>query len=686
MSYQPCKNPNCKSYGAPHPNCRCYGEMADGGEVDSFCSIKRAHQKGCEYFAEGGEVPEDDLPVAEEGDAPIEMAVPVEDFPDGNEVPVEDLPDNAEVPTEDLPQLGLEVPKDDLPTEIVTKEDKYSSLPQKAAAFIEGMASGIPVLGPAITAGEIGLSKAMDFIPPESGLHQLGLAREDIQGRKETNPELAAAGNVIGSFALPMGKVASYGQAALKGLLAGMTIQGSNEANNWVLGDTDPEAPITYSILNTGAGGLFGLGTNMASLKATRTLTYLANKDIGPKLTPFLEGIAAAAKGNAPKATSEEGQLAMKLKGAKFYNAILASITPSNLAKAGSLQGAYEGYSEEGLEGIPLGAGKGALKGAAAGLFGKHVVDKATRAVGENAVGPFLANLLSSGTVDNIGSMINYASDVTRGFNKLNKGMENVFKGVAATGITALNALTVNENRERLKNYIAAGGFSQDIDQAIQDQTIVPDGGELLYAEGGEVMSQAPQYSPDSVLKNENGLALHYPLQDLAMNVAKTRISSYLQSQRPQANQPRLPFDEEPDLSESERHYDRALDIANAPLGILEEIENGTLEHTDLAHLQAMYPEAHQLMQQQASKHIVESQLAGTTPPYHVQQSLSLFMGMPLTSELLPQSMQAIQQTFQMPESSQNGQAVTQKSSSSLAKADDKYLTNAQARTQRRQK
>jgi hypothetical protein len=55
----PCKNPNCKSHGRPHPNCQCYdamgGNYAKGGEVQ-FCATGMPHQKGCEYFAEGGPI------------------------------------------------------------------------------------------------------------------------------------------------------------------------------------------------------------------------------------------------------------------------------------------------------------------------------------------------------------------------------------------------------------------------------------------------------------------------------------------------------------------------------------------------------------------------------------------------------------------------------------------------------
>lgn len=52
MAYEPCKNPNCKSYGKPHPNCRCYGSFADGGEVGKFCDSINHHDKDCEYFSE----------------------------------------------------------------------------------------------------------------------------------------------------------------------------------------------------------------------------------------------------------------------------------------------------------------------------------------------------------------------------------------------------------------------------------------------------------------------------------------------------------------------------------------------------------------------------------------------------------------------------------------------------------
>ncbi len=50
----PCKNTACKSHGKPHPNCQCYGaDMAEGGEVKSYCSSSHSHKKECEYYSPG---------------------------------------------------------------------------------------------------------------------------------------------------------------------------------------------------------------------------------------------------------------------------------------------------------------------------------------------------------------------------------------------------------------------------------------------------------------------------------------------------------------------------------------------------------------------------------------------------------------------------------------------------------
>lgn len=68
MINEPCKNPNCKSFGQPHPNCRCYSE---GGVIENYCNQSRVHHKDCEFYAEGGTVHS----MPEQTQAPLNPAV-----------------------------------------------------------------------------------------------------------------------------------------------------------------------------------------------------------------------------------------------------------------------------------------------------------------------------------------------------------------------------------------------------------------------------------------------------------------------------------------------------------------------------------------------------------------------------------------------------------------------------------
>jgi hypothetical protein len=53
MSYLPCINEQCKSYGKPHPNCHCHEGFAEGGNVGQFCSSNNEHSPMCELHSPG---------------------------------------------------------------------------------------------------------------------------------------------------------------------------------------------------------------------------------------------------------------------------------------------------------------------------------------------------------------------------------------------------------------------------------------------------------------------------------------------------------------------------------------------------------------------------------------------------------------------------------------------------------
>lgn len=255
----PCKNRACKSHGRPHPNCQCYGDdMAEGGEVKSFCDSDRAHKEDCEYFAGGGEVPQDDMP--------DELAMP--------EAEPTPTPESLEVPEYDIPEEYRSniVPEDDLPDHLKDKSAEYQTTGQKVLTAVEGLGQGF--LGPLMTGAELGLSK----------LGVPGLSEEDIKARQAANPEIYTASEVAGigagfvpvlapfSLAGKIGKAASaakigmeatkaaqLGGAVLRGAIQGGMFQASDEITKAMLGQGDPNEAVAAKVAD-GALNIFASG------------------------------------------------------------------------------------------------------------------------------------------------------------------------------------------------------------------------------------------------------------------------------------------------------------------------------------------------------------------------------------------------------------------------------------------
>ena len=244
------------------------------------------------------------------------------------------------------------------------------------------------------------------------------------------------------------------------------------------------------------------------------------------------------------------------------------------------------------------------------------------------------------------------------------------------------------KDNDALDQNTANGGYNQNIQQASYDQNASPPG----MAMGGDVAkpeSPIDKEEPASVLEQNPGVAEHYPAQHALMVAARTRMSDYLASKRPQENLPKMAFDEPPDDEEGKRSYHRALDIANAPLSVFKHIKDGTLEPEHMTHMQAMYPESIGYLQKKITDRIIQGQLdKEKPPPYHVRQGLSMFMGQPLSGEMTPQSIQAAQAVFApkpapAPIGAPQGKA--KKGAASLAKAPQSYMTSEQARESREQ-
>lgn len=601
-----------------------------------------------------------------------------------NIVPAEDLPDSAivsgNVPEDDLPdefKSAQPVPMDDLPDRLITPKMKYGTIPQQIGAGLEGAAQGIA--GPLATAAELGLSK----------LGVPGISKEDIAGRAQENPmthDLSEVGALAGSMLLGTGEAALVGKAALKaaelaklteatstaakvgaGALKGAIetglIQAGDNVSKALLGQGDPNDSVAGVLADgVGASSLIGGALGGAGRVASKALENAKN------LHPWLAGLGEAAGGKDPN-NSYARYLNPKIydNGVKWWNAKMAALGIGSTVSA--VSDIKEGYQHDDLAGGVESAAKDLLKGAGIGLGLKALSGPASAV---------LLKAISNGETNprSLFQLLNYADQANSGVQKMNRGIESLFK---AGSQQAVDKYDFDTGRRKLDKYIEDGGINQDINREMEQQneaSPLPQ-----FAKGGAVEQ------PKQMAEEEHAVATHLPEQNQLLATAKGRISNYLSGLRPQKNMPKLAFDREPDQRKQKKSYEGALDIANHPLSILDKVKKGTIVPEDIQHFNGMYPELGQSLQKSITDRIVKSHLNGEKPSYAVKQGLSLLMGTPLSGDMLPQNMQAAQAVFKGQGAAQSQQGgAPKKSTAKLTKSNQAFLTGNQSLIGRQQK
>ncbi len=652
--------------------------MAEGGDT-SFCSREQTHGRGCEYFADGGSVGDFDSLTE---DAPSSAPSFDDMKADPGSEPVQNFDDLKPDPQpENTGDENLELSPEDLQKKMFDKAypngtSAYETPAQQALGAVEGVAHGL-TLG----ASDIAENKL------------LGVPAEDIEGRASENPWEHGAAEIVGST-LGIGKVAKMAEAAKigsalirQGIVNGM-IQGGDEVSRLALGQGDPHdgagAAIAHTALATIVGSIFGKLGSGAQKTADKMLTSAAEKKFGEMGHYFLYGVANAMKGGGSTEALEglpKAALNGYKAGQKFFSNNITRLLPSTLgAVSQGLYGAKEGYDEDGiaggLEGGIRGAGKGALYGLAATLSGLGL-----KKGSEKYLAPTILKVLNNTSIvgkaiPGIAGAVDHVANMAAGYNATNKAVEGAFNLGVRSAQKAASSYGDPKIRKKIDDYLEENSMGEEL----QDHSMPEAPG---YAKGGHV--EAPAEDPD------HGLATHYPEQNMIMKAAKGRMVGYLNSLRPAKLHTKLAFDDDPDTTAQKKRYEKALDIAGTPLGIMEEVADGTLDPDSVAHFNALHPEVAGLLHKKIAERVTKSQVEGKKPPFHVRQSLSLLTGTNLTGELTPQNIQAAQATFsaakqqRQPDGAQGGKKKPG-SASSLSNSDRSFLTDDQARSRRQQK
>ncbi len=169
--------------------------------------------------------------------------------------------------------------------------------------------------------------------------------------------------------------------------------------------------------------------------------------------------------------------------------------------------------------------------------------------------------------------------------------------------------------------------------------------------------------SQQQELMSIGGAMGHYmPDHAAAMSMTAARNLQYLATLRP-PDKAVNPLDSKPvPTSEQQAQYQRALNIAQQPLIVLETIKKGQTTSTDIQHLETMYPGLYQRMSSKLTEQMISHLEQDGTVPYSTRMGLSTFLKHPLDATLMPSTIASTQQSIMnigtpmsMPKPTQSG-------------------------------
>jgi hypothetical protein len=151
------------------------------------------------------------------------------------------------------------------------------------------------------------------------------------------------------------------------------------------------------------------------------------------------------------------------------------------------------------------------------------------------------------------------------------------------------------------------------------------------------------QTDPSSLANPGDDTAHYLPNHAQAISQTTTQAAMYLNSLRPKETR-QSPLDSKPVVSPTaQAAYNRALDIAQQPLVVIDAIKKGMATSQDVQHLQAMYPALYQRLSQKLLSGVEESVRKEDQIEYKTRLGLSLFLGQALDSTMTSGSIMAAQ-------------------------------------------
>lgn len=194
------------------------------------------------------------------------------------------------------------------------------------------------------------------------------------------------------------------------------------------------------------------------------------------------------------------------------------------------------------------------------------------------------------------------------------------------------------------------------------------------------------QKTPTALL-DVGGKTAHYlPDHGSALSTVAQSAVNYLNTLRP-SKAVSSPLDTPPKPSATQQaQYNRALDIAQQPLVVLNSIKEGTITPNDVKTLMTLYPALYAQLNQRLMAQVSEVVSKGQQIPYKTRIGLSLFSATPLDSTMTPGGIQSAQMTYNpsnQPQDQSQTSPAPGRTVAALSKLPSQYLSSNQARQQR---
>lgn len=223
-----------------------------------------------------------------------------------------------------------------------------------------------------------------------------------------------------------------------------------------------------------------------------------------------------------------------------------------------------------------------------------------------------------------------------------------------------VDAIKNTINGENLIGSAVKGVF--DASKAILPTTLIPT------KEKREKLDETLQHyqvQPQSLMKIADSGSPYLEQQNVAKGQLAMNAVNILNSLRPGTDKT-SPLDKDVKPNPMQKaSFDRVLDFAEQPLLVLQHLKNGTLTTNDVNLHKAIYPSLYSSITDKLTHEMIDHTSKGNPIPYQTQLGLSKFLGQPIVSSALPQSMMQIQQAFMTKPQSQQSQQPPQKKSRS---------------------